>query len=103
MVFFSAVAAHAFEMLLYGLALYGLVRWLAVGTLVGSAGFSLESCLHFSAEIDTSLGFGDLTLVGPIRLLAGAEALNGLLLIGWTASYTRIAMERFWTQTKMPM
>jgi hypothetical protein len=29
-------------------------------------------------------------------LLAGAEALNGLLLIGWSASYTYIAMERFW-------
>jgi hypothetical protein len=25
------------------------------------------------------------------------EALNGLLLIGWSASYAYIAMERFWT------
>ena|ERR671922_80488 len=31
-----------------------------------------------------------------LRLLAGMEALNGLLLIGWSASYTYIAMERFW-------
>ncbi len=102
-VFFSAVAAHAFEMLLYGLALFVLVRWLSVGTLAGSAGFSLVSCLYFSAETYTSLGFGDLTPVGPIRLLAGAEALNGLLLIGWTASYTYIAMERFWAQTDLPL
>ena len=29
-------------------------------------------------------------------VLAGAEALNGLLLIGWSASYLYIAMERFW-------
>ena len=29
-------------------------------------------------------------------MLAGMEALNGLLLIGWSASYTYIAMERFW-------
>ena len=35
--------------------------------------------------------------VGELRLLAGVEALNGLLLIGWSASYTYIAMERFWT------
>jgi len=26
-----------------------------------------------------------------------------LLLIGWTASYIYIAMERFWTQTDIPM
>ena len=102
-VLFSAVAAHAVEMLLYGLALYGLVQWLAVGTLAGGAGFSMVSCLYFSAETYTSLGFGDLTPVGPIRLLAGAEALNGLLLIGWTASYTYIAMERFWAQTDVSL
>ena len=34
--------------------------------------------------------------VGPVRLVAGAEALNGLLLIGWSASYAYLAMERFW-------
>jgi hypothetical protein len=45
----------------------------------------------------TSLGFGDFTPVGPIRLLAGAEALNGLLLIGWSASFTYISMEKFWS------
>jgi diguanylate cyclase (GGDEF)-like protein len=31
-----------------------------------------------------------------MRLLAGAEALNGLLLIGWSASFIYISMERFW-------
>jgi hypothetical protein len=44
------------------------------------------------------------TPVGPIRLLAGLEALNGLLLIGWSASYTYIAMERFWErETRSPL
>ena len=27
---------------------------------------------------------------------AGVEALNGLLLIGWSASFTYLAMERYW-------
>jgi hypothetical protein len=95
-VIFAAFAAHALEILLYGLTLYLLVRYLPVGTLSGPAGFSLSSCLYFSAETYTSLGFGDLTPTGPVRLLAGAEALNGLLLIGWSASFAYIAMERFW-------
>jgi hypothetical protein len=95
-VIFTAFAAHAAEMAVYGLALFTLVRHMDVGSLSGPAGFSLTNCLYFSAETYTSLGFGDLTPVGPVRLLAGVEALNGLLLIGWSASFLYIAMERFW-------
>lgn len=95
-VILAAFVAHAAEMALYGLTLYVLARWLDAGQLVGSTGFSLAACMYFSAETYTSLGFGDLTPVGPLRLLAGVEALNGLLLIGWSASFTYIAMERFW-------
>jgi hypothetical protein len=88
--------AHAVEMVMYGAALFILVSFLDAGSLAGSVGFSLTSCLYFSAETYTSLGFGDLTPVGPIRLLVGVEALNGLLLIGWSASFTYISMEKFW-------
>jgi hypothetical protein len=95
-VIFSAIGAHTVEIVLYGFAFFGLVKVAVVGTLAGPIELSLMSCLYFSAETFTSLGFGDVTPVGPIRMLAGLEALNGLLLIGWSASYTYIAMERFW-------
>ena len=95
-VIFGAFAAHLLEIGVYGGALYLLVQHLGVGELRGSIGFSFENCLYFSAETYTSLGFGDITPVGPLRLLAGVEALNGLLLIGWSASFAYIAMERFW-------
>ncbi len=98
-VIFAAFLAHALEMAVYGTSFYILVKFLGVGELTGSAGFSFTTCLYFSAETYTSLGFGDLMPVGPVRLLAGVEALNGLLMIGWTASYTYIAMERFWNTT----
>lgn len=95
-VIIAAFLAHAMEMGIYGVSLYILVQWLNVGNLAGAAGFSISTCLYFSAETYTSLGFGDITPVGPVRLLAGVEALNGLLLIGWSASFTYISMERFW-------
>lgn len=95
-VIYLAFMAHAIEMTVYGLTIYGLIEYLHAGSLIGPAGFSLKSALYFSAETYTSLGFGDLTPSGSMRLIAGVEALNGLLLIGWTASYTYIAMERFW-------
>ena len=95
-VIFGTFAAHALEMSVYGVTLFGLIKYMDVGGLSAPASFSLINCLYFSAETYTSLGFGDLTPIGPIRMLAGVEALNGLLLIGWSASYTYIAMERFW-------
>lgn len=95
-VIFGAFAAHALEIAVYGATLYVLVRYLGFGKLSGQLGFSFENCLYFSAETYTSLGFGDLTPVGSIRLLAGVEALNGLVLVGWTASFVYISMERFW-------
>jgi len=95
-VIFSTFFAHAAEILLYALAIYALVRYAHVGSLGGH--FSLNACLYFSAETYTSLGYGDVIPLGELRLLAGIEALNGLLLIGWSASYTYIAMERFWSE-----
>ncbi|AOW13008.1 ion transporter [Hydrogenophaga crassostreae] len=99
-VILGAFVAHAIEVALYGGSLYALVTWLGAGHLSGSTGPSWLSCLYFSAETYTSLGFGDLTPVGPVRLLAGTEALNGLLLVAWSASFTYLSMERFWQPDK---
>lgn len=97
-VILCAFVAHTLEIGVYGVALYILVGELGVGRLVGTLGFSFINCLYFSAETYTSLGFGDLVPTGPVRLLAGTETLNGLLLIGWSASYAYLAMERFWRE-----
>ncbi len=90
-------AAHVLEMALYALAYYGLGGLAHVGTLSGGASASVASCLYFSTETFTSLGFGDVTPGGPLRLLAGMETLNGLLLVGWSASYIHLCMDRFWS------
>jgi hypothetical protein len=31
-----------------------------------------------------------------LRIIAGVESLNGLVLIGWSASFTYLSMEQFW-------
>jgi hypothetical protein len=88
--------AHAAEIALYAVAMWASIALAHVGGLKGSGESLLTASLYFSAETYTSLGFGDLVPTGPLRLMAGVETLNGLLLIGWSASYTYIAMERFW-------
>ena len=91
-----AFMAHAVEISLYGVAYHVMVWHAHLGHMLGLAAPSLTTALYFSAESFTSLGFGDLTPTGPVRLLAGVEALNGLLLVGWSASFTYLSMERFW-------
>jgi voltage-gated potassium channel Kch len=98
-VIITTFLAHLLEIGLYALAIYALVRFAGLGTLDDSSRFSLDVSLYFSAETYTSLGYGDVVPGGAVRLLAGVEALNGLLLIGWSASYTYIAMERFWSDS----
>ena len=95
-VMFATFVAHAAEISVYGLTLFMVVSYMGAGWLNGTGTVSLLDTFYFSAETYTSLGFGDLTPSGPVRLLAGVEALNGLLLIGWSASFIYLAMERFW-------
>ena len=92
----AAFASHALQMVLYGMSYYGVIHGFALGNLTGSPDSSWVNCLYFSVETFTSLGLGDILPSGPVRMIAGAEALNGLLLIGWSASFTYLAMERFW-------
>ena len=94
-VLFATFLAHAVEIGIYGLALYTMLAW-GIGGLSGTMDLTLLNCLFLSAEAYTSIGFGPVVPTGATRLLFGAEALNGLLLIGWSASYAFIAMERYW-------
>ena len=95
-VIIGAFAAHFIEILLYGAAYYVLATRFDVGSMGQPGPLHFSRCLYFSAETYTTLGYGDVLPHGDLRLLAGLEALNGMLLIGWTASYTFLSMERFW-------
>jgi len=92
----AAFVGHTFAVWTYGLAYWVLaVRW-RLGSFSGLPVEDFLDCLYFSVVTYTSLGFGDQVPVSHARLIAGVEALNGLLLIGWTASFTYLAMERYW-------
>src|SRR3954447_14121725 len=72
-----------------------MVKW-QIGGFAGLPVDGFQDCLYFSVVTYTSLGFGDHVPVSHARLIAGVEALNGLLLIGWSASFTYLAMRRYW-------
>jgi hypothetical protein len=93
---FSIIALHAMEICIFGITLWLLVQWPATGSVQGPASVDLFECLYLSATTFSTVGFGDIAPVGPIRFLSGTEALTGFVLITWSASFTYLEMERFW-------
>lgn len=47
---------------------------------------NFETAMYFSGVTFTSLGYGDVVLVGRIRLLAPLQAANGLMMFGITTA-----------------
>lgn len=54
--------------------------------------------MNLAAVTYTTLGFGDLAPVGPLRFLAGTMARTGFVLITWSASFTYLEMSRDWRE-----
>ena len=95
---FGALFAHVLEMWLFAVGYYLLIRNDQFGSLDGQFDGSLLDCAYFSFTTYTSLGFGDITPHGDLRFLAGLEALTGLVMITWTASFMFIEMQKFWNR-----
>ncbi len=93
---FGALLAHVIEIWLFAFGYYLMVRQGSFGSLEGHFDGSLMDCVYFSLVNYTSLGFGDIVPRGDIRFLAGIEALTGLVLITWTASFMFIEMQKLW-------
>ena len=90
------ILVHVIEIWIFGLVYWALLLWPGAGAIAGPPALHLFDYIYFSATCFTTVGFGDLAPVGPIRFMAGTEALVGLVLITWSASFTFLEMERYW-------
>ena len=95
-VIFAAFAAHIVEILIYAFAFIVSVEAFELGSFGGRPVATTLDYFYFSIVSFTSLGLGDVFPNDHLRFLAGVEALNGLLLIAWSASFTYLAMGRLW-------
>lgn len=102
-IMFPIFAAHILCIWIYAGVYFVVENFTAFGHLTGSiapAALTYESFierLYYSASTYASLGLGDIAPNKDLRMLTSAEVLNGLVLIGWTISFTFITMEKFWT------
>ena len=91
--------AHVVEICLFAAGYALMDDYPALGTIGGQFGGTGLDFFYFSITSYTTLGVGDLFPHGGLRLIAGLEALIGFVLIGWSASFTYLAMEKFWQDT----
>lgn len=93
----AALLSHLVHIALYALGYLLLEFYFEVGAIEGPNGGRYNDAFYFSITSYTTLGIGDIYPAGQVRLLSGLEALNGLVMVTWTASMTYLHMERFWT------
>jgi len=83
-----AISLHALQIAIWATAYLVLVP---TGDLQ-----TMEQALYFSFVTFTTLGYGDITLSEGWRILSGIEALNGILLVGWTTALLFAVVQRTW-------
>ena len=79
---------HALEIIIWALAYQSLVP--------ASELASFEEAVYFSFVTFTTLGYGDITLTEGFRLLSGIEALNGIILVGWSTAMIFAVVQHIW-------
>ena len=57
---------------------------------------SFEEAIYFSFVTFTTLGYGDIVLTEVWRIFSGVEALNGVLLIGWSTAMLFAVVQKVW-------
>lgn len=83
--------------------IFGCVYWLSLalpgaGSVVGVSTPGILDTVYLSAMTFSTVGFGDVAPHGAIRFIAGTEAVLGLFLIAWSATFTYLEMERNWRE-----
>lgn len=91
---------HIVEIWLFGLGYFVSLYIEGMGEIIGQTGNLFLDCIYLSFITYTTVGFGDIVAQGSIRYLTGVEALTGLILITWSASFLFLEMQRYWSDEK---
>lgn len=87
-------AAHVVEIWVYAGGYLIAVEWLSGSISVTDP--SWFEFVYYSAMVYTTVGFGDIIPTGALRMMTMSEALSGLSLITWSASFAFLEMQRQW-------
>jgi hypothetical protein len=94
--------AHIVEIWIFAFGYLLALQFDGMGGLTGEASGQslLLDYVYLSFVTYTTVGYGDVVAHGYLRYLTGIEALLGLLLITWSASFLFLEMQKYWTSSK---
>jgi hypothetical protein len=98
----GVIVAHMIEAGVFAAGFWLGAQRLHIGRFVGYAPKNAFQYYYFALETYTTQSVGDLYPVGGLRVLASLEPLVGLILIGWSTSFTFLVMRRYWRLRPTP-
>ena len=93
---FGVLALHVVEIWIFGTFTWLLLSYPNTGSMAGAHPPHFFDAIYLAAVSFTTVGFGDVTPVGPIRFKVAMTSLCGFVMIAWSASFTYLEMERYW-------
>ena len=91
--------AHIVEIWVFALGYLLAMQFGGLSGVASDHGLLLDY-VYLSFVTYTTVGYGDVVAHGYLRYLTGIEALLGLLLITWSASFLFLEMQKYWTSSK---
>lgn len=92
----GALMLHIAEIWVFGVAYWMCLALPGSGGVLGAPENSLLDTVYLSAMTFSTVGFGDVAPHGAVRFIAGTEAVLGLFLIAWSATFTYYEMAQNW-------
>ena len=93
--------AHIVEVTIFAVALFLSATRLQLGAIQGVLERHFADYFYVSISSYTSLGVGDIYATGDLRIIVGVEALIGLMLITWSATFTFLEMKAVWEDRRV--
>ena len=87
---------HIAEIWIFGAAYWLCLALPGTGGVTGAPESGLLDTVYLSAMTFSTVGFGDVAPYGAIRFIAGTEAVLGLFVIAWSATFTYYEMSQNW-------
>ncbi len=98
LVVLALLVVHAAEIWIWGVAIWLQHLYVPGAAIAGEVSGGFLEHVYLSAVSYTTVGFGEIYPTGPIRFTAAFEALTGLVMITWSASFTFVVMGRYWEE-----
>ena len=83
---------------IFTISIFESVVWALAYVIIGALA-SFADSLYFSIVTFTTLGYGDITITEPWRLLAASEAAIGIIIFGWSTAIVMSVIRKLYIKS----